>query len=87
MQQSFKVDNVCTNQIDITLEGTTVKDVNFHSGCPGNLIGISKLVQGKSAEEVIELLEGTKCGSKVTSCPDQLAKSLKSMFHETCSVK
>jgi uncharacterized protein (TIGR03905 family) len=86
MQQSFKVSNVCTNQIDIELDGDKVKEVDFHKGCPGNLIGISKLVQGKTAEEVIELLEGIKCGSKDTSCPDQLAKSLKSMVRETCSV-
>jgi uncharacterized protein (TIGR03905 family) len=29
------------------------------------------------AEEVIARLEGLRCGEKVTSCPDQLAKALK----------
>jgi uncharacterized protein (TIGR03905 family) len=28
-------------------------------------------------EDVIEKLEGTKCGRKATSCPDQLSKALK----------
>ena len=39
--------------------------------------GISKLVEGMPAQKVIDTLEGTRCGFKKTSCPDQLAKALK----------
>ncbi|MEG2857522.1 MAG: TIGR03905 family TSCPD domain-containing protein, partial [Clostridia bacterium] len=46
-------------------------------GCNGNLSGISKLVRGMPVERVIELLSGTTCGGKNTSCPDQLARALK----------
>jgi len=30
-----------------------------------------------SIDEVIKTLEGTRCGFKNTSCPDQLAQALK----------
>ena len=36
-------------------------------------------VEGMLVEDVIARLEGTKCGFKGTSCPDQLAKALKSI--------
>ena len=34
-------------------------------------------VKGMKVEDVIAKLEGTTCGFKDTSCPDQLAKALK----------
>lgn len=77
MNESFELQGVCASQIDIELDGNSVKSVNFHGGCPGNLLGITKLVQGRDIDEVISLLEGTICGSKETSCPDQFAKALK----------
>ncbi|HEX3023045.1 MAG TPA: TSCPD domain-containing protein, partial [Lachnospiraceae bacterium] len=40
--------------------------------------GIAKLVEGMPVEDVIKRLEGLKCGFRSTSCPDQLAKALKS---------
>lgn len=63
--------------IEIELEEDTIKDVVFTGGCNGNLSGISKLIRGMKAEDVIERLEGTTCGFKDTSCPDQLSKALR----------
>ena len=64
--------------INLTLDDNhVIQDVHFTGGCNGNLQGISKLVTGRKAEEVIEALEGTRCGFKQTSCPDQLAQALK----------
>ena len=63
--------------IEIELEGETIKDVIFTGGCNGNLNGISKLITGMKAEDVIEKLEGTRCGMNETSCPDQLSKALR----------
>ena len=54
-----------------------VHNVKFIGGCSGNTQGIAKLVKGMDANEVIDRLEGVKCGSKPTSCPDQLTKALK----------
>ena len=39
--------------------------------------GISELVKGMKAEDVIEKLENITCGMKPTSCPAQLAQALK----------
>ena len=63
--------------IEIELAGETIKDVIITGGCNGNLNGISKLIQGMNAREVIEKLEGTRCGVNETSCPDQLSKALR----------
>ena len=51
----------------------------FWGGCNGNLQGISRLVKGMKVEEVLQKLEGVKCGNRSTSCPDQLCKALREM--------
>jgi len=68
---------VCAQKIVFKIDQDKLKDVSFVSGCAGNLEGISRLVEGMQVEEVIEKLEGIKCGWKNTSCPAQLAKALK----------
>ena len=74
---TFYPEGTCSQMIEIELEGDTVKDVVFTGGCNGNLNGISKLIKGMKAQDVIERLEGTTCGFKNTSCPDQLSKALR----------
>ncbi|MBQ6198558.1 MAG: TIGR03905 family TSCPD domain-containing protein [Bacteroidales bacterium] len=68
---------VCSSQIDIELEGDTLRSVHYTGGCHGNLQGIGALVQGMKKEDVIERLEGINCKGRGTSCPDQLSKALK----------
>lgn len=63
--------------IEIELDGDIIKDVVFTGGCNGNLSGISKLIKGMKAEDVIGKIEGTTCGTNSTSCPDQLSKALR----------
>ncbi len=75
---SYKTRGTCSQRIDIETQGNTVKSVKFLGGCMGNLKGIASLVEGMEIDEVIEKLEGITCGFKPTSCPDQLAKALKS---------
>ena len=36
----------------------------------------SRLVEGRTIDEVIEMLKGIECGVKGTSCPDQVARAL-----------
>ena len=73
----YKTQGVCSQLIDYDIDDNgKVRNVSFVGGCNGNLQGIGKLVEGMSADEVIERLEGIKCGFKNTSCPDQLAKAL-----------
>ncbi|MFI3307146.1 MAG: TIGR03905 family TSCPD domain-containing protein [Mycoplasmatota bacterium] len=71
---------VCSKKIDIEVEDNIIKKVSFTGGCPGNLLGISKLVIGMDAREVIDKFKGTKCGMRSTSCPDQLAKALEEII-------
>lgn len=73
----FKTKGTCSTEIDFEVEDNKVKSVSFVGGCNGNLKGISSLVEGMSVDDVISKLEGTTCGFKSTSCPDQLAKALK----------
>lgn len=63
-------------QYNVTEDGR-VTGIRFAGGCPGNLEAVSRLVEGLPARDVIAKLEGIRCGSKPTSCPDQLARALK----------
>lgn len=73
----YKTSGVCCSDIDFEIEDGIIKSVIFNGGCSGNASGLSKLLEGMPVDEVITRLEGTKCGRKSTSCPDQLSKALK----------
>lgn len=75
----YKTSGVCSSEINFEIDedNKTIKSVSFKNGCAGNASGLSKLLVGMQVEDVIERLEGTTCGFKSTSCPDQLAKALK----------
>lgn len=77
MQFEYKTQGTCSQRIFFDIEDGRVKNVTFIGGCNGNLKGISSLVEGMDVDTVIARLEGTTCGLKVTSCPDQLARALK----------
>ena len=82
MQYEYKTSGTCSQRILFEIEEGKVKNVTFLGGCNGNLKGIGSLVEGMDAQEVISRLEGTTCGMKSTSCPDQLAKALKQALAE-----
>ncbi|MCH3925157.1 TIGR03905 family TSCPD domain-containing protein [Olsenella sp. YH-ols2221] len=75
----FRPRGVCSRAIHIDLadDGKTIENVSFEGGCNGNLKAIGRLVQGKSADEIAEVLAGNTCGPRPTSCADQLSKALK----------
>ena len=74
----YKTSGVCSSAISFEIDDAgKVHDVKFQGGCSGNTQGVAKLVEGMKAEEAISRLEGILCGSRPTSCPDQLAKALK----------
>lgn len=79
MMTTYTTHGVCSREISFDVEDGIVTDVQFISGCSGNLQGISKLVEGMPVREVIKRLRGIRCGSKSTSCPDQLARALEGM--------
>ncbi|MBE5868378.1 MAG: TIGR03905 family TSCPD domain-containing protein [Lachnospiraceae bacterium] len=75
----YKTQGVCSQLINIEVEGDMIKSVQFTGGCNGNLQGISSLVKGMKIDDAISRLKGIRCGFKSTSCPDQLARALESM--------
>lgn len=77
MKYTYKTNGTCSRVIEFEVEDDKVKNVTFQGGCNGNLKGIGRLTEGLSVDEVIDRLEGIRCGFKSTSCPDQLAKALK----------
>ena len=79
MNYRYKTRGTCSQRIDFSLdEDHTITNVQFMGGCNGNLQGISRLVIGRKAEDVIASLSGVSCGGRPTSCPDQLACALQS---------
>lgn len=77
MEFTYRPRGVCSQLMEIEVEGDKIKHVKVTGGCSGNLQGIAKLVEGMEVKEVISRLEGIRCGFKPTSCPDQLARALK----------
>lgn len=74
---SYTPKGVCSNRINFDIINGKLHNVRFIGGCPGNLLAISKLVEGKDAQEIAELLLGNDCRGRGTSCADQLAQAIK----------
>lgn len=72
----FKPQGVCSQLMQIAINGDVVEDLQVMGGCHGNLQGISKLVKGMKIDDIIERLNGVDCRGRGTSCPDQLAQAL-----------
>ncbi len=72
----YRPTGVCSRKITLTLSDGVIDKVEFHGGCAGNTQGVASLLVGMTAEEAIRRLSGIRCGMKMTSCPDQLAKAL-----------
>lgn len=76
MTYRYKTSGTCSVSMTVELDGDIVRSVQVEGGCSGNLQAICALVKGMSAEEVIRRCRGIRCGSRPTSCPDQLANAL-----------
>lgn len=79
MQYTYKTKGTCSSVIELEVEDGILKEATYWNGCNGNLQGISRLVKGMPVADVIEKLEGVRCGRRETSCPDQLCKALHEM--------
>lgn len=80
MRYSYRTRGVCSSQINFNLDGDVVTNVEFISGCNGNLKAISKLVNGMTVEQIESYLRGNTCGYKPTSCADQLAIAVRQAY-------
>jgi uncharacterized protein (TIGR03905 family) len=72
----YNTRGTCSRKVILDIEDDVIVDCSFVAGCPGNTMGVATLVKGMTVEEAIKRLKGIKCGSKSTSCPDQLACAL-----------
>lgn len=82
MVYNYRTKGTCARTISFEINDGVVSNVRFDGGCNGNLKGISSLIDGMKAQDIIERCDGIRCGFKSTSCPDQLAKALKEALGE-----
>lgn len=73
---TYATKGVCSRKITFDIVDGKLHNVQFEGGCPGNLLAIGKLVEGKDAKEIAELLAGNDCRGRGTSCADQLSKAI-----------
>lgn len=76
MQYTYKTKGTCSTVIELDIENNIIKDIAYWGGCNGNLQAVSRLVKGMPVADVIAKLEGIRCGTRSTSCADQLCKAL-----------
>lgn len=80
---NYKPQGVCIRNIQFDLTDDVVSNLVFEGGCDGNLKALVKLLDGKSADEIIAMFKGQTCGKKPTSCMDQLVIALEEAKKET----
>lgn len=73
---SYSPKGVCSVQIDFDIEDGLLHNVRFTGGCNGNLKALGRLVEGKPATEIADILRGNQCGMRGTSCADQFSKAI-----------
>ena len=53
VRYNYKTSGVCSQNILITVNGDIIEEVQFIGGCPGNLLGIGKLVKEKLSMKLL----------------------------------
>lgn len=83
MTYTYQNKGVCSRQTNVELaEDHTIQNIEVIGGCNGNLKGVCSLLKGMKAEDAIARMEGTTCGLRPTSCPDQIAQALKGALRQ-----
>lgn len=78
-QLLYKTTGTCCQYIEVAVKDNKLTKCCFYGGCNGNTQGVAKLVTGMDTKEVIKRLDGIRCGTKCTSCPDQLCRALEQL--------
>ena len=74
---TYSTKGTCSKQIIFDIDAEhKIHNVKFIGGCSGNLQGLARLVEGKTPEEIVPVLEGIRCKQN-TSCHEHLAQALK----------
>ena len=76
---TYRPHGVCSRAYHIVASDGVIDSIDIVGGCDGNLKGIASLLRGMKIEDAIERMSGVTCGSKPTSCPDQIARALRQL--------
>ena len=61
IEKIYRPKGTCSTQIRLAIDDEGIlRKLEFLNGCPGNTAGVSKLAVGRRADEVAELLRGTR---------------------------
>ena len=82
MHYEYQTKGTCSSRILFDIEDGKLRNVEYIGGCSGNTQGVARLVDGMDAHEAVRRLSGIRCGSKGTSCPDQLAHAIEAALDE-----
>ena len=82
MTYDYKTQGTCSTAIHIDIEDGVIVSCSFDQGCKGNTQGLSRMVIGRKATDVQQLLRGIECRNG-TSCPDQLSKAIEACLSES----
>jgi len=82
----YQPSGVCSKLMVLKIKNNQILTMETVGGCSGNLKGIGALVAGMDINEVIKRVQGLPCGSRPTSCPDQLSVALKLYLEQKSKV-
>jgi uncharacterized protein (TIGR03905 family) len=79
----YHTSGVCPPEIHFVVDGGKINDLRFvGGGCPGNAQLVSRLLEGKPLEEVLNYIDGIDCRDD-TSCPQELACAIRAVQNGT----
>ena len=73
---------VCASEMKLKIKEDMIEDIQINGGCPGSSVGMARLIVGMNVYEALKRLKGVPCGSKNTSCPDQLSLALEAYLNQ-----
>ena len=73
---------VCAKEMTLEINEEIIENVKITGGCPGSAVGMARLIVGMNVYEALKRLKGVPCGSRDTSCPDQLSLALEAYLNK-----
>jgi uncharacterized protein (TIGR03905 family) len=75
----YRTQGVCPPEIHFQVDQGYLSEIRFvGGGCPGNARLVTRLLEGRHLDEVLQLVNGIDCRNG-TSCPDQLASAIQAI--------
>lgn len=83
---TYQTRGTCSVGIELEIDGDNkITHCRFIKGCKGNTAGLARMVIGRDADEVRDLLRGIPCRGD-TSCPDQLSRAIDALKAQKAAV-